>query len=159
MSALVAKGVKWIRLSAITLSCGYISFNFIAEPILCSGSSMEPTLHDKDIILTERYSSVFIKSYNRGDVVVARCPADPKTLICKRVVAVAGDSVRHGFISQQVVPRGHVWLTGDNTNHSTDSRDWGPIPIGLIVGKAVLRIWPYEDFQLLDSRPTKSSKQ
>ncbi|CAG2179649.1 unnamed protein product [Oppiella nova] len=158
MRALVSKGVKWMRWSAITVSFGYISFNFIAEPILCSGSSMEPTLSDKDIILTERYSSVFIKSYNRGDVVVARCPANPNTLICKRVAAIAGDSVRHGFLSQQVIPRGHVWLTGDNTNYSTDSRDWGPIPIGLIVGKAVLKIWPFEDFQILDTKPKNSSK-
>ncbi|XP_054153803.1 mitochondrial inner membrane protease subunit 1-like [Oppia nitens] len=159
---LISQCVKWTRLAAITASCGYISWNFIAEPILCSGSSMEPTLHDNDIILTERFSSVFTKNYNRGDVVVARCPTNPNTLICKRVVAVAGDSIRQGFFSQIVIPRGHVWLAGDNTNHSTDSRVWGPIPIGLIVGKAVLKVWPFEEFEVVPNTPKvrqKSPKQ
>ena len=56
-------------------------------------------------------------------------------------MAVAGDSVRNGFLSQQVVPRGHVWLTGDNSSQSTDSREWGPLPIGLILGRAVLKVF------------------
>ena len=75
-----------------------------------------------------------------GDIVVFRSPTSPKTLLCKRVEAIAGDSVRHGFISHQVVPRGHLWLEGDNTNHSTDSRQFGAIPIGLVLGRAVLKV-------------------
>jgi hypothetical protein len=37
------------------------------------------------------------------------------------------------------VPQGHVWLLGDNPNHSRDSRHYGPVPSGLIIGKAVFR--------------------
>ena len=72
---------------------------------------------------------------------VARSPTDPHTLICKRVVAVAGDTVSRGFLSNQVIPRGHVWVIGDNPNYSTDSREFGPIPIGLILGKVIFKVF------------------
>lgn len=40
------------------------------------------------------------------------------------------------------VPKGHVWLQGDNHRHSTDSRKYGPLPMGLIKGKVVWRLYP-----------------
>jgi inner membrane protease subunit 1 len=40
------------------------------------------------------------------------------------------------------VPPGHVWLQGDNKDNSTDSRDYGPVPYGLVTGKVFYRAWP-----------------
>ena len=37
---------------------------------------------------------------------------------------------------------GHVWLEGDNKEMSLDSRDYGPVPKGLITGKVFLTFWP-----------------
>lgn len=41
-----------------------------------------------------------------------------------------------------VVPDGHLWVEGDNPCNSNDSRNYGPIPASLIVGRVVCRIWP-----------------
>lgn len=38
------------------------------------------------------------------------------------------------------VPRGHVWAVGDNLSNSTDSRKYGPVPLGLIRGKIIARV-------------------
>lgn len=38
------------------------------------------------------------------------------------------------------VPKGHVWVTGDNPNFSVDSRSYGFVPIGLIEGKVLYHI-------------------
>jgi inner membrane protease subunit 1 len=40
------------------------------------------------------------------------------------------------------VPEGHVFLAGDNLPWSRDSRNYGPVPMGLINGKIVARVWP-----------------
>ena len=47
------------------------------------------------------------------------------------------DCFEHKFIR---VPKGHVWLGGDNTEFSVDSRNYGFVPIGLIEGKVIYHI-------------------
>lgn len=52
-----------------------------------------------------------------------------------------------------VVPDGHLWIEGDNTLQSNDSRYYGPIPMSLIVGKVVGRVWPLQKMQWVSRGP------
>lgn len=38
------------------------------------------------------------------------------------------------------IPKGHVWLAGDNLSNSTDSRTYGPVPLALVKGKVLVRV-------------------
>lgn len=47
-----------------------------------------------------------------------------------------------GCFDDVVVPKGYVYVLGDNRDKSADSRRFGCIPIDKIEGKAVFRFWP-----------------
>jgi len=38
------------------------------------------------------------------------------------------------------VPRGHVWLEGDNLENSSDSRTYGPVPYGLLRSRVLYKV-------------------
>jgi signal peptidase I len=83
----------------------------------------------------------------------------------KRVIALPGETVSgkngHVFVNDQelvepylpvgdvtadfppvVVPKGDLWVMGDNRTNSSDSRVFGPIRENTVVGRAILRVWP-----------------
>ena len=44
-----------------------------------------------------------------------------------------------------VVPEGSYFVMGDRRNNSSDSRHWGYVPAGYVVGRVTLRWWPMAD--------------
>jgi mitochondrial inner membrane protease subunit 1 len=86
-------------------------------------------------------------SLARGDLVTLVSPLDPSRIICKRVLGLAGDVIcvdptglRVPSSEHVLVPKGHVWLVGDNAAVARDSRDYGPVSTALIRGKLVARV-------------------
>lgn len=41
------------------------------------------------------------------------------------------------------VPAKQYWAMGDNSYHSSDSRDWGPVPQQNLMGRGVFVYWPF----------------
>lgn len=89
-------------------------------------TSMQPALRPGDHLLVLSWP----RSVRRGDIVVLRDPEAPSTFLVKRVVG-------HALTGQVVVG-------GDSPNVSRDSRQFGPVPSQLIVGKAIYRYRPPE---------------
>lgn len=51
-----------------------------------------------------------------------------------------------------VVPKESIFLMGDHRGSSLDSRVWGSISVEYLQGRAVLRFWPLNKFELLTDR-------
>jgi len=51
--------------------------------------------------------------------------------------------------SEWLVPAGDLFVMGDHRENSADSRTFGPIDLGLVVGRAWLRYWPVDTFGVL----------
>ncbi len=47
------------------------------------------------------------------------------------------------------IPTGMIFVMGDNRGNSDDSRNFGPVPVSTVVGRAFLLIWPPSDFDTL----------
>eukprot|EP00656_Telonema_subtile_P007701 TRINITY_DN1361_c0_g1_i2.p1 TRINITY_DN1361_c0_g1~~TRINITY_DN1361_c0_g1_i2.p1 ORF type:complete len:150 (+),score=25.45 TRINITY_DN1361_c0_g1_i2:90-539(+) len=128
----------------------------IRDRTVCVGPSMLPTFNNRgDVVLFERITPRR-GNLARGDVVVSRSPTNPVQLVCKRIVGLGGDSIITNQssvfgCSKCEVPTGHVWLAGDNTANSTDSRMYGPVPAALVQGRVFFKVWPPKDFGFIEN--------
>lgn len=116
---------------------------------------------------------------DRGDIIVFVYPEDPKRDFIKRLIALPGETVEiqqgdiyidgvlvknpaikntyyynkgtFGRTGDPIeVPEGFVYVLGDNSSSSHDSRYWGFVPIENIIGRAELIYWPFKRMGLLE---------
>jgi len=128
------------------VTCGaYTCDKYVRTPWLLSGDSMEPCLGC--IVLASPWPYACGR-LQRGDIVITRNPTCPQESVCKRIRGLPGDKIAVAGTSdsltdrEDAVPNGYVWIEGDNKSSSVDSRDYGPIPMGLLQGKVVLCVYP-----------------
>lgn len=84
----------------------------------------------------------------RGELVVLDSPRVPNGQICKRIIGLPGDIVcvdpsgERGMSTEHcLIPKGHIWIAGDNAAASLDSRDYGPVPIALVRSRVFAKVW------------------
>jgi len=129
---------------------------FIGDFNVVSGISMDTTLNDGMRVIA-------IKSFfdpQRGDIITTKPQQTPDMKIIKRVIAVEGDELlitgsqvylngerlHEPYIYEPMkpaperivtIPKGHVWVMGDNRNYSADSRHFGAVSVDDIIGKGI----------------------
>lgn len=105
-------------------------------------ASMAPTLMPGDILFADkRYNCPGCKgAVRRGDIVIFVDPNDRTRYYVKRVAGLPGEAVAMPGQPATTVPPGTVYLLGDNVAASTDSRQFGPVPLADVVGR-VRQIW------------------
>lgn len=113
---------------------------------MCCGPSMMPTFNmTGDIVLMDRITPR-LGSVSVGDIVICKSPTHATQTVCKRVAALEGGEVPS--CPSVTVPRGHVWLLGDNAENSTDSRVYGPVPASMVKGRVFAKIYPFWEMRV-----------
>ncbi|KAH6562969.1 hypothetical protein BSLG_002645 [Batrachochytrium salamandrivorans] len=146
---LASRAASLWRFTRLAIQCGcMISLvdDYIGGYAMTYGPSMLPTLNIAgDIVLVERISWRR-RRLALGDVVVCISPLHPSRLVCKRILGLPGDIIckdpRQSNPEWIKIPKGTVWIQGDNFENSRDSREFGPVPMGLIRGHVLCRIFP-----------------
>ena len=96
------------------------------------GHSMEPTLQDKQL-LTVCLVCVRVSQPVVGDIVIVQYEGASSVRFVKRVVGAPGDKVPY-LGSTYTLKSKEYFVAGDNRDHSTDSRVYGPIQRSQIIG-------------------------
>lgn len=152
---------------------------YLIQPFFVKGQSMFPNFHDQEYILVDKWTYRTAKP-QRGDVIVFRAPNDPQDFFIKRILGLPGerivirtnevrifnDEFPNGFtVNERVyLPESHItagsidrvleeeeyFVLGDNREHSSDSRAFGPIARESFSGIAWLRLWPLDRIGFID---------
>ncbi len=153
--------------TAIVLPIRY----FLVQPFYVKGASMEPNFEDKQYLIIDEIT-YRLREPKRGEICVFRYPNDPSQFFIKRIIGLPGETVmvsgghvtittvdgktetldESAYLASTVVTAGEKSVTlgtdeyfvmGDNRTNSLDSRIFGPVPRANIVGRVMLRGWPF----------------
>jgi signal peptidase I len=160
--AVIILGLELLDYTAIPFK------KYFVEAFQMTGRSMEPTLVEDDRFLVMKCGEYFPA---RGDVVVFKSPGDPNIAWAGRVVAFERESVElrdnniyidgkepkcpplqnTEYMSEGdfgiegkpfMVPNDSLFVLGDNSSDSFDSKFYGSIPEDDLIGKAYKIYWP-----------------
>jgi signal peptidase I len=159
---------------------------FVAQPFIVNGASMDPTFITNQYLIVDELSYHF-QPIARGDVIVFKYPNDVTKYFIKRVIGLPGETVQiegtKVYIKNSEYPNGlqleedyiapenakddHMLVTlkadeyfvmGDNRLGSFDSRAWGPVPKANIIGRPVLRLFPFNTVGLFPGEALVKTK-
>ncbi|MDU1324085.1 MAG: signal peptidase I [Clostridiales bacterium] len=166
----------WLQALVMALVSLILLFTFVGRVIGVQGSSMVPTLHDKDMLLLQSIGY----EPKPGDIVVLTKESFMAQPIVKRVIAVGGQTVdidyaagtvavdgvalEEDYINEAMyelppdyathveVPEGSIFVMGDNRNKSSDSRDprLGTVDVRYVLGRARFVLLPFQDFGVIE---------
>ena len=154
----------------IALITVFVVRNFLVQPFLVNGASMEPNFHGGDYLIIDEIS-YRLRQPERGEVIVFHYPNDESTYFIKRVIGLPGERIvlkdgkakifnneqPQGFILDEnylssyvstygdkdaTLKDGEYFVLGDNRGASFDSRNWGALKKSEIIGLVRLRLWP-----------------
>ena len=155
----------------------FAAINTVSARIRVDGASMEPTLQSGEFVIVNKLA-YFFGNPAVGDIIVFHFPRDPDQEYIKRVIGLPGDrvEVKNGevFVNDVIldedyiaaspvydavwdVPADSLFVLGDNRNNSSDSHNWGPVPLDYVIGKATFIYWPPTEWGILNHPSTVSA--
>ncbi|MDI6860682.1 MAG: signal peptidase I [Caldisericia bacterium] len=171
MNRVLKEIISWILTFLIAFALAFTIRTFIYEPYRVQMSSMNPTLYENDLIMVNKFIYRF-REPKRGEIVIFKPPYGDKDYI-KRVIGLPGEiiEIKDGYVyingkklnesyiknttpgnlGPLKIPEGTIFVMGDNRGNSLDSREFGPIDIKSIDGRADFVFWPINHIKNLNN--------
>lgn len=150
-----------------------IAITLVIKPTIVKENSMQPTLYENNYLLVNKQAYRF-GDEKRGDIIVFQSDLESedgeKKLLIKRIIGLEGDtiSIKNGEVflngeklsedytlegetpgdmKECKVPKGKLFVMGDNRRVSIDSRspEVGCIDEDTVMGKAFVRLYPFNE--------------
>ena len=128
--------------------------SYIGTFKVIDGRSMQPTLNSRgrpytDVVVLDKWNARQL-NIRRGDVVVLRSPHNEYEQLAKRVVGLPGDVVKPRPNALEgdeprPIPRGQIWVEGDNDAASNDSNSFGSVAAALVEARVRYKVWPISE--------------
>ena len=161
--------LDWIFSICLAIILSLLIRQFLFQPCQVKMSSMFPTLKENEMILVNKLE-YRLHQPKRGDIVVFHSPFAKESYV-KRVIGLPGEEIeiRNGvvFINGEKVEESYlttetrgnygpvqislseIFVMGDNRGNSMDSREFGPILLNSVIGKATMVYWPLKEYKML----------
>jgi signal peptidase I len=157
---------EWALLLVVAAAIALFLRTFIIEPRYVPTPSMVPTIMVNDRLYVEKISPRF-GTLKRGMIVTFLAPEQTgrDDYLVKRLIGLGGDvvsisggrlyvngeAVYEPYLNEPMrsdfpevtVPKGKIFLMGDNRNHSQDSRSWGSVDVSCVKGQALFIYFPF----------------
>lgn len=156
----------------------FFLINAVSARIRIDGSSMEPNLHHGEFVIVSKVNYK-IGEPERGDVVVFDFPRNITEEYIKRVIGLPGEVIKveggqvyvdgqalaepylkmePRYEGEWLVQEDELFVLGDNRNNSSDSHNWGMVPMENVVGEAFFVYWPPSSWGLVNgAKPVLAS--
>ncbi|NIM95182.1 MAG: signal peptidase I [Anaerolineales bacterium] len=165
---------------AIIAGALFLAVNMVTARVRVESISMEPSLYEGEFVVVNKLAYRWAEP-QRGDIIVFRYPGNPSKRFIKRIIGLEGDIISvqdekvyvNGTIIEEpyikaapryegewVVGHGKVFVLGDNRNNSNDSKNWEPLSMDSVIGKAIFVYWPPNKINIIphyDLMATESS--
>ncbi|MBI2035305.1 MAG: signal peptidase I [Candidatus Liptonbacteria bacterium] len=174
-----ASFVEVLEIAFVAVMAVFIIRNFLVQPFLVNGASMEPNFSNSDYLLVDELVYRF-RDPRRGEVIVFRYPGDESTFYIKRIIGlpyervvlkdgvikIFGDEsnekleLEEPYLAPGLLTRGEndvilgadeYFVFGDNRSYSFDSRSWGPLPAKDLIGLVRVRLWPLNNISMFEA--------
>mmetsp|Transcript_31298 Transcript_31298/g.76345 ORF Transcript_31298/g.76345 Transcript_31298/m.76345 type:complete len:335 (-) Transcript_31298:105-1109(-) len=146
---------RFLRIVVQVGGLHHLASKYLGDTTQIIGPSMLPTINESGDLVVYETRTVRRDELQKGNIVILKSPKDPEQILCKRIIALEGETVEvesrfnPQFVTKSFVPKGHVWIQGDNLDNSSDSRSYGAVPRALIIGRAFARIYPISQIKWL----------
>lgn len=164
----------YTRVAFVVIVALLLIYYLIVQVFVIKGVSMDPNFADAELILVNRLSYYFVPPA-RGDSIVFIFPGTKSDKYIKRVIGLPGETIqisnneikinglrlKEDYIPADFKTLGEInlrlgddefYVLGDNRELSNDSRIWGPLLQGQIIGRAQMIFYPFARIKYLEKQ-------